>query len=176
MDIILLLRRLLILIIILNYSTKKKGELLLILAMAFGLGNALQYSGAADVIANSLLELFSLGGRIGVLAGIYIATVSLSAVISNSATATLMFPIAVNMAYYSNISIRCVVMVLMMAASASFTTPFGFQTNLMVYTPGGYTAIDYLKFGLPMTFLNFIITVTLSYYIWVDVNPNDPYS
>ena len=145
-----------------------QGETLLIIASAFGLGNALQYSGAANVISNTLLNVFSIGGRMGVIGGLYAATALLSAVISNGATVTLMFPIALELSYSAGISIRCITFVLMMAASCCFMTPIGYQTNLMVMGPGSYSTWHYLKFGFPLTVLNLFVTVILSYYVWAD--------
>merc|ERR1711862_378085 len=145
-----------------------QGDTLLIIAAAFGLGNALQVSGAADVISQTLVSVFSLAGKIGVLFGLYASTALLSAVISNAATVTLMYPIAVGFAYSAGISLKCVTYVLMLAASCSFSTPVGYQTNLMVMGPGGYTTLDFLKFGVPLTLLDMVISVFMAYWIWGD--------
>ena len=145
-----------------------QGDTLLIIAAAFGLGNALQESGAAAVISNTLVNVFSVGGDLGVLTGLYATTALLSAVISNAATVTLMYPIAVGFAYTMGIGLKCVTFILMLAASCSFSTPVGYQTNLMVMGPGGYSTMDFLKFGVPLTCIDLVISVLLSYYIWGD--------
>ena len=145
-----------------------QGDTLLIIAAAFGLGNALQESGAASVISNTLVSVFSVAGDIGVLIGLYASTALLSAVISNAATVTLMYPIAVGFAYSAGISLKCVTFVLMLAASCSFSTPVGYQTNLMVMGPGGYTTLDFIKFGVPLTLLDMVVSVLMAYWIWGD--------
>ena len=79
-----------------------------------------------------------------------------------------MFPIAVGFAFASDISIKAVCYTLMMAASCSFMTPVGFQTNLMVMSPGGYTTIDYIKFGFLITCIACVTTVSIVYLVWTD--------
>lgn len=132
------------------------------------MANALQVSGAANVVSNTLVEIFSIGGPIGILFGLYGTTALLSAVISNGATVTLMFPIAIGFAQQSGLSLKCITYTLMLAASCSFATPVGYQTNIMVMGPGGYTTKDYIKYGLPLTFICMISSVILCYFVWAD--------
>ena len=81
---------------------------------------------------------------------IYVATVLLSNIVANNAAAALMYPIAAKIAREQGISQTNMAFLLMLAASACFMSPFGYQTNLMVYGPGGYTTLDFIKFGGPM--------------------------
>lgn len=143
-----------------------QGDTLLVIAAAFGLGNALQDTGAAVVISNTLINIFYVAGDIGVLFGLYLATAVLSAVISNGATVTLMFPIAQGFLDQTTLTVESIAFTLMLAASCCYSTPVGYQTNLMVLGPGGYTTADFLKFGVPLTLLNMVLAVCLVYLIW----------
>jgi di/tricarboxylate transporter len=86
--------------------------------------------------------------------------------ITNNAAAVLVFPIASATASGLGVSFWPFVAVIMIAASASFATPIGYQTNLMVYGPGGYRFTDYLRIGLPMNLAIGIVTVLLAPFIW----------
>ncbi len=143
-----------------------QGDLLLLIACAFSLGRALETTNAASEIAQSLLKILSPGGNITILFGVYIMTSLLTAVISNAATVTLMFPIAFEFSEQSGIPLKAMVYVLMMAGSSSFATPIGYQTNLMVQGPGGYTFFDFVKVGLPLTLISTVVSVCLVYAIW----------
>ena len=150
-----------------------KADVLLLIAAAFGLANALTNSGAANAIANSMLTLFEVAGSLGILMGLYLAVALMSAVISNSATVTLMYPIALGFATpETGLSQSACVYTLMLAGSACFATPIGYQTNLMVMGPGGYNTKDYLKFGLPLTLINMVVVCVIAWlYPWNDPDP-----
>eukprot|EP01104_Vermistella_antarctica_P001025 TRINITY_DN11098_c0_g1_i1.p1 TRINITY_DN11098_c0_g1~~TRINITY_DN11098_c0_g1_i1.p1 ORF type:complete len:767 (-),score=184.47 TRINITY_DN11098_c0_g1_i1:139-2439(-) len=143
-----------------------KPTMLLLIASAFGVGEALNTSGAAVVVADSLLSVLVIVGPIGILAGLFAMTAILSAVISNAATVVLMFPVAIEFVNSGVISIESTIYTLMMGASAAFATPIGYQTNLMVAGPGGYAAKHFLKFGLPLCVIDMIITVTMCYFLY----------
>lgn len=91
-----------------------------------------------------------MGGGAAILVSVYVATMLLSNVVANNAAAALMFPIAANVALQEDIDVNLMSYLLMLAASASFAVPFGYQTNLMVYGAGGYRFKDFTKFGGPM--------------------------
>jgi len=97
---------------------------------------------------------------------IYLVTALFSSVITNNAAAVLMFPIALSVSLALNVSVLPFAVVIMMAASASFATPIGYQTNLMVMGPGGYKFVDYLKMGLPLNFLTAVIALFIIPFIW----------
>jgi len=144
-------------------------DVLFIIAAAFGLGNLMQDTCVANAIATSLLAVFSYGGQIGILVGLYFSVALMSSVISNSACVTLMYPIAINFSLCTNevaISQHAAIFTLMMAGSAAFATPIGYQTNLMVMTPGKYVTSDFLKFGIPLTLLNMIVVCLLAWVIY----------
>ncbi|PIQ42578.1 MAG: SLC13 family permease [Gammaproteobacteria bacterium CG11_big_fil_rev_8_21_14_0_20_46_22] len=127
-------------------------DVLLVIAGAMSLGQAVLSSGLASVISHGLLELC---GHSLVLSMVllYCVTVLFSSVITHSATAVLMFPIAASMSHLLGVSVVPFAVTVMFAASASFLTPIGYQTNMMVCGPGGYRFGDYVKAGLPVTFL-----------------------
>lgn len=143
-----------------------KGDLLLIIAAAFGLGVALEKTGAAKALADVLVSIFSPAGKIGVLFGLYFATAVMSSVISNAATVTLMFPIGWSFVQSGELTQKAVIYTLMLAGSCCFSTPIGYQTNIMVTGPGGYQPVDFFKFGGPLTILSTIVGVLLCYFIF----------
>jgi di/tricarboxylate transporter len=140
-------------------------QVLLVIAASFGIGQAMLVSGAAGNIAQ-LLVSFTAGSPTLALGTIFFITAVFTAIITNNAAAVLMFPIAIEMAHSLGISIMPLIITIMIAASASFATPIGYQTNLMVYGPGGYQFSDYLRIGIPLTIVVGVITVFLSPLLW----------
>jgi di/tricarboxylate transporter len=140
-------------------------QVLLAIAAAFGLGEALRSSGAAEAIA---LNFMSLAGTRPWLLLIYtyLLTAVLTAVVTNNAVAVMMFPIVLVAAENANISAMPLIIAVMMGASASFATPIGYQTNLMVYGLGGYRFGDYLRFGIPLNILVGVVTVLVIPLVW----------
>ncbi len=133
---------------------------LIVIAAAFALGNAMADSGAARMIGDLLLS----GGIEHpwlALVAIYALTVALTESITNNAAAVLIFPIAMALAESLNVSMLPFAITIMMAASASFMTPIGYQTNLMVMGPGSYRFTDYLRLGLPTSIAVGVVSITL---------------
>jgi di/tricarboxylate transporter len=128
-------------------------DVIVLIAAAFGVAAAVEKSGLADVIASGLVGAFDGFGQRGVLLGVVLATVILTAVVSNNAAALLMFPIALSAAAATNIQPRGFAIAVAVAASVDFLTPIGYQTNTMVYGPGGYRFFDYARLGAPLTLL-----------------------
>jgi len=140
-------------------------HVLLVIAASFGLGRALQTSGAAEVIAGGLIGLA--GGRPWLtLVVVYAVTTVFTEIITNNAAAILIFPIALASAQKLGVNLMPFVVAIMVAASASFATPLGYQTNLMVYGPGGYRFTDYTRIGLPLNILMGVVTVLLAPLVW----------
>jgi di/tricarboxylate transporter len=140
-------------------------HVLLTIAAALALGTALEQTGTARVLADSVLSLT--GARPWLtLAAVYLLTSLFTELVTNNAAAALVFPIAIQTAEHLDVSVMPFVMCIMVAASASFATPIGYQTNLMVYGPGGYRFSDYLKIGLPLNLLIGVVAVTLAPLIW----------
>ncbi len=152
-----------------------RWEIYLTIAPAFGVGQALINSGVAGTMANffvNVSEKMDIGSA-GLLGAIYFATVLMSQVVANNAAAALIFPIAMDAAEKSGVDLELMSFAIMLAASAAFMTPFGYQTNLMVMGPGGYSTGDYLILGTPMQLLLTVVT-TISlvtsawwYLVWM---------
>lgn len=140
-------------------------SVLLVIACAFGLGIAVQKVGLADILAGQTL-LISGGDPWLMLALIYFATVLLTETITNNAAAIVMFPIAVSGAESLGVSVTPFAVAVMIAASASFITPIGYQTNLMVFGPGGYRFTDYIKLGLPLSLIVASLSLWLIPQVW----------
>ncbi|NIP57067.1 MAG: SLC13 family permease, partial [Gemmatimonadetes bacterium] len=128
-------------------------NVIVLIAAAFGLGRALEVTGLAGLAAGGLVQVFGGLGTWGALLGLVVATLILTELITNNAAAVLVFPIALEVAAGAGIDPRSAALALAVAASASFLTPIGYQTNTMVYGPGGYRFTDYLRLGLPLTIL-----------------------
>lgn len=136
-------------------------EVLLAIAASFALGAAIDRTGAAKMIADQMTSLA--GGNAWIsLALFYLVTLIVTELITNNAAAALMFPFAIATANKLGVNYMPFVITVMMAASAGFATPIGYQTNLMVYGPGGYRFSDYLKVGVPLDILIGIVTVAIA--------------
>lgn len=140
-------------------------NVLVTIASALGIAFALEKSGAASAIAEGV---FSLTGSdpFWLLVALYLSTAILTELITNNAAAALLFPVAMGAAESLGVNPMPFAIAIMIAASASFITPIGYQTNLMVYGPGGYRFGDYVKAGLPLTFLIGISALILIPVIW----------
>jgi len=141
-------------------------KVLIIIASAFGIAQAISNSGIAEFLAGLLLYFKHYWGIIGLLAGIYYLTSFYNTIITSNATAALIFPIAVTLAKDTNLPVHAFALILTIAAAASFASPLSYQTNLMVYGPGGYRFRDYIKFGLPLQLAVGIIAVSGVYWLY----------
>jgi len=128
-------------------------NVLLIIAGAFGIGAALQSSGLADSLAGGVLGISGRFGPRGILIGVLLTTILLTEIITNNAAAVLVFPMAMAAAGSLGLDPRPFAIAIAIGASASFLTPIGYQTNTMVYGPGGYRFTDFARLGLPLTVL-----------------------
>jgi di/tricarboxylate transporter len=140
-------------------------EVLLAIAAAFALGMAIDKTGAARGIAEGVIA-FAGGNPWIALAIIYTVTSLATELISNNAAAALTFPFALATARDLNVNCMPFIVAIMIGASAGFATPIGYQTNLMVYGPGGYKFSDYLRIGIPLNIIAGIVTVLLAPLIW----------
>lgn len=146
-------------------------SLLIVIGSMLGIGEAMNTTGAAKIIAEHLVGLAG-GNEQLVLASLYLVTMLFTELITNNAAAVLMLPIATGaatkLAVLNGVPDYPVpyIVTIMIAASAAFATPFGYQTNLMVYGPGGYKYSDYLRFGIPLSILFMIVTVILVPIVW----------
>ncbi|MCP3870486.1 MAG: SLC13 family permease [Gammaproteobacteria bacterium] len=140
-------------------------QILVVIAASFGIGVALDKTGAAQFIAGNLITMAQ-GDPWLTLGLVFLVTALFTALATNNVAAVLVFPIAVSAAETMQVSVIPFAVTIMIAASASFATPIGYQTNLMVYNAGGYRFGDFVRIGLPLTFLVGAITVILAPLVW----------
>ena len=126
-------------------------DVLVVIAASFGIGAAIEQSGLAAVLADRLVGGLDAWGPLVLLTAVVLATVTLTELITNNAAAVLIYPIAIAIALDSGLDPRPFAIAITVAASASFLTPIGYQTNTMVYGLGGYRFTDYARLGLPLT-------------------------
>lgn len=140
--------------------------ILMVIAGAMGLGRALDQSGAADIAAGFIAEAGSFFGPIGILVAIYLCANLVNGFITNVATAAILFPVVVRAAEAASLDPRPFAITLAVAATANFLTPTGYQTNLMIYGPGGYRFSDFSRLGAPLAILVMILTIGIVPLVW----------
>lgn len=159
------------LMLVLKCSTPDRARksiewnVLVVIAAALALGVALDRTGAAAALAGSILS-FTGDSPWMALAGVYVTVAVLTEIITNNAAAALVFPIAMNTAARLDVNPMPFIMCVMIGASACYATPIGYQTNMMVYGPGGYRFSDYLRVGIPLDILMAITAIGLAPLIW----------
>ena len=142
-------------------------QVLVVIAAALGIGKAIETTGLATAAAQGVLSVAEPFGPVVVLVALYLLTNLLTEIITNNAAAVLMLPIA--MAAASSLGAPPVAfgVLVAVAASASFLTPIGYQTNLMVMAPGGYRFSDYARVGWPVTLLVMGTSVGIISLVWL---------
>jgi di/tricarboxylate transporter len=141
-------------------------NVLVVIACAFGISRALDKTGAAALLAQGVLGAVGAGGPVTLLAAIYVLTALLTAVITNNAAAALAFPIALATASQAGLDPKPFVVAIAVAASASFSTPIGYATNMMVYGPGGYRFADFFRVGAPLVLIFLGVSVLVIPRVW----------
>lgn len=149
-----------------NYTKAISWDVLITIAFSFALSKALQNSGAADSIAHATINIGKGLGPVGVLAALYILTSIFTEIITNNAAAAIVFPIALSAATQLGVDPKPFFVTIAVAASASFATPIGYQTNLLIQAIGNYKFRDYLKIGLPLNLIAFILSILLIPFFW----------
>jgi len=137
-------------------------EIVIIVGSALTVAHAMVNSGLADLMSQALLYISSGYSVMGAFIAVFITTLLLTELITNNAAAALVFPIALSLASHFNVDPMPFIMAVAFGASASFLSPFGYQTNLMVYSAGQYQIKDYFRFGLP---ISIVYSVTVIYVI-----------
>jgi di/tricarboxylate transporter len=137
-----------------------------LLAAILPLATAMENTGLNSLISEHMAGFVPSGSAFVTLSMMYLATALLSEVMSNNSTAVLMVPISIGVATQLGLDPKPFIMAVAFGASASFLTPMGYQTNAMVFGPGGYRFIDYLRVGLPLKVLFWLVTVTLIPTFW----------
>lgn len=140
-------------------------RLILTIVGALGLGQAIQKSGAAESIADAIVNLCDLHPLL-LLAAVYLMAVVFTETITNNAVAAILLPIAIAVAWEGHYNPRPFIIAITLAASLSFVTPIGYQTNLMVMGPGGYRPVDFLKCGIPLAIVVGLTALVLIPNIW----------
>lgn len=141
-------------------------EVLVTIGASFGVGTALENSGAAEAIAHGIVNATRAFGPIAALGAMYIVGSLVTELITNNAAAVLIFPFCLQVAAQYQVDSRPFMMALVFSASASFMTPIGYQTNMMVYGPGGYRFSDFLKIGGPLHLVLLIVAMILIPVFW----------
>ena len=142
-------------------------SVLIVIAAALGIGQAVEETGLAGVMAQGILDLTAGWGFMGVLAALFIVTNILTELITHKAAAVLMVPVALAAALELGGEPKAFALIVAAGAAASFMTPIGYQTNLMVMAAGGYRYTDYFKVGFPVSLMVMGVAVTMVYWIWL---------
>jgi di/tricarboxylate transporter len=142
-------------------------DVIVVIAAAFGLGEAIGITGLAQRIADGLVAPAESLGPAALVLAVSLATLALTEAITNNAAAVLMFPVAVAAANDAGADPRAFAIVVALMASASFLTPIGYQTNTMVWGPGGYRFGDYARLGTPLTIYALAVVAVLAPVFWV---------
>lgn len=141
-------------------------NVLVIIAASIGISSALVNSGAAGFLAGGLIGAFEGLGPIGVLAATYLAVSVLTELVTNNAAAVLVLPVALTAADRIGADPLPFALTVAVAASASFATPISYQTNLMVYGPGGYRFTDFVRVGVPLKVLFMGVALVTIPWVW----------
>jgi len=141
-------------------------SVLIVIGAAVGLGAALETSGGAAILAEGIVSMGQSFGPRGVLAALVAGTMLLTLTITNNAAVAILIPVAVAVASTQGIAARPLVVAVTVGASMAFATPVGYQTNLMVYGPGGYTFGDFVRAGLPLQIIMAAVSVLVIPWIW----------
>jgi di/tricarboxylate transporter len=139
---------------------------ILLLAGMISMGLAMERSGAAAQLAHLAMDNASDLGPWFLLAATYIATAIFTELITNNACAVIMTPIAIAAAHDFGLDPRPFVFAVAYAASASFLTPWGYQTNMFVYGAGGYKTLDFLRIGFPLSIITFLVAMAMIPWLW----------
>jgi di/tricarboxylate transporter len=142
------------------------GRLLALIFSMLAIGVALESSGAVLLIVEGIAPYLSMLPPFLVVWAIYLLTSVLTEMVSNNAVAVVVTPIAVGLADAMGMDARPLVVAVMVAASASFATPIGYQTNMLVYGPGGYRFSDFMKVGIPLNLSIGLLASALIPFIW----------
>jgi di/tricarboxylate transporter len=141
-------------------------NLILIIGMSLALGTAMVNSGVAQLISHTIIYSLSGFGPFAILAGIYFVTSILAAYVTNKAALAISFPISLTMAVDMGVNPLPFVLAVAFASAANFMTPIGYQTNLMIYGPGGYKFKDFFMIGAPLSFIYMVVALSVLYLMY----------
>ncbi len=149
-----------------KYTKYISWDILITIACAFAISRAMENSGVADLIAKGIITMSQNYGPHVLLAVLFLITNLFTELITNNASAALAFPLALSLSSQLGVNPMPFFVVICMAASASFSTPIGYQTNLIVQGIGNYKFTDFVRVGLPLNIITFLLSVTLIPLIW----------
>ena len=149
-----------------KYTKYISWDILITIACAFAISKAMENSGVADMLARYIIELGHSYGPYVILAALFLITNIFTELITNNAAAALSFPLALSLSQQLGVSPMPFFVAICMAASASFSTPIGYQTNLIVQGIGNYKFTDFVRIGLPLNIITFLISVFAIPQIW----------
>ncbi|WP_022834694.1 SLC13 family permease [Salisaeta longa] len=141
-------------------------NVLIVIGAALGLGQALEASGAARLLGEGIVDVMKAYGPRAVLAGVTISTMILTQLITNNGAVALMFPIVLSISQTLGFDTRALMISMTLMGSMAFITPIGYQTNLMVYGPGGYKFSDFIRIGGILQIILLIVVIVLAPIIW----------
>ena len=141
-------------------------SVLFLLAGMLALGAAMEKTGASTMLAGGMIDLIGRYGPIALLAAFFGVTMLLTEVMSNNATVALLLPIAITTAHSMNVDPHAFMFAVVFAASSSFMTPVGYQTNTMIYGPGQYRFIDFIRVGAPLNLIFWALGTLLIPWFW----------
>jgi di/tricarboxylate transporter len=141
-------------------------NVLIVIGAALGLGQAMEASGAAQMIGRGIVDATKAFGPYGLLTGVVLATAILTNIVTNNGAVALMFPIALSVAESQQLAPRAMMVSITLAASMAFITPIGYQTNLMVYGPGNYRFLDFARVGGLLQVLLWIVILIVAPLVW----------
>ena len=143
-----------------------RPEILLLIAAMVVVGLSIEVTGLAAVATDGIVEFIRPFGPLAALALLYGVTLLATEMLSNAAVAVLLTPLAVALAESLGVSPRPFIVGVMMAASAAFATPFGYQTNVLVYKMGGYSYMDFVRIGVPLNLITWVVAVAAIHWFF----------
>jgi di/tricarboxylate transporter len=141
-------------------------NVLFLLAGMLALSVAMEKTGTSAILAAGIIDVFGTMGDTALVAAFFGVTMVLTAVMSNQATVALLIPVAITTAYSIDANPRTLMFAVMFAASSSFMTPVGYQTNTMIYGPGQYRFMDFIRVGTPLTLIFWVLGTLLIPWFW----------
>ncbi len=141
-------------------------QILALIVAMLAVGRALELTGGIDLVVSALVPMLEGSGPLVALIAIFVLTTVLTELVSNNAVAVVVTPLAIGLAGSLGLDPRAMVVAVMAAANASFATPIGYQTNMLVYAPGGYSFGDYLRLGIPLKIVTGTVAIAVIAWLW----------
>ncbi|MFB6229837.1 MAG: SLC13 family permease [Salinibacter sp.] len=141
-------------------------NVLIVIGAALGIGQAMEASGAAKMMGEAIVNATKPFGPYGLLAGLILGTAALTNIVTNNGAVALMFPIALSVVESQGLAPRAFMVSITLAASMAFSTPIGYQANLMVYGPGNYRFVDFVRVGGILQVLLWIVLLVVAPLVW----------